>query len=61
MESYWVNLFHLVLVAPMLAYIGWLNSTDQVLSQNMSYALMAIAAFVAVAHGVFILQKLKDD
>jgi membrane-bound metal-dependent hydrolase YbcI (DUF457 family) len=46
-----INLFHLLAVAPFLAYIGYNNIQGNKLDEKFYYAMVVIAILVFVYHG----------
>ncbi len=56
-----INLLHILIIAPILGYIGWLNSTGEPLSERWSNILMLTAGLMAAAHVVFMVLKLKAE
>ena len=54
-KSYWVNLFHILLVGPLLIYIGYFGED----TARMYFELLLMLCFAVVGyHGYYLLQDL---
>jgi hypothetical protein len=53
-KSAWVNLFHIIIVAPLLIYIGYKNKT----TPYSAYQFVLMLAFAVIGyHGYYLLQN----
>ena len=55
-KNYWVNLFHILIVGPLLVYIGY--NKDKV--QRLYFELLLMLGFASIGyHGYYLIKELK--
>lgn len=55
-KNYWVNLFHILIVGPLLIYIGY--NKDKV--QRLYFELILMLGFASIGyHGYYLIKELK--
>ncbi len=57
--SWITNLLHILVIAPILGYIGYINSNGEPLSVEWSEMLMLVAGLMAAAHVVLMVLKMN--
>jgi len=54
-KSYWVNLFHILIVGPILVYIGY----NREKTERLYYELLLMLGFAAIGyHGYYLIESL---
>lgn len=54
-----INIFHIIVVAPLFAYLGYMGVQNQPIGKLLAYILIALAVVVALYHSYRVWEKNK--